>query len=87
MELFIKNACDTAVLLTGDTDLAPALKYANSLFPAKRTLFAFPYKRRNFELEKLTKCFEIKGKTYLRHQFKDPVILSDGISISKPTKW
>jgi len=42
LEVFLRNECDTAVLVTGDTDLAPAVRTALSLFPNKRVLFAFP---------------------------------------------
>jgi uncharacterized LabA/DUF88 family protein len=87
MELFTTSACDTVVFVTGDTDLSPALKYAQNVFPAKKVVFAFPHKRRNFELEKLTQCFEISGKRYNQHQFADPYILKSGRAISKPAKW
>lgn len=39
LEIFFVNECDTAVLVTGDTDLAPAFRTANRLFPKKHMLF------------------------------------------------
>ena len=87
MELLATDACDTIVFITGDTDLSPALKYANKLYPTKKVLFAFPHKRRNFELEKLTKCFEISGKRYNQNQFSDPYVLKSGHKVNKPAKW
>jgi len=87
-ELFHNDRCDTAILLTGDTDLGPAVRTANKLFPAKRILFAFPYKRMNRELSKLAPgSFKINRKQYVRHQFPDPFILSNGTKIRKPSKW
>ncbi|MHC1725658.1 MAG: NYN domain-containing protein [Syntrophobacteraceae bacterium] len=39
MELLFFDKCDTAVLMTGDTDLAPAVRTAKRLFPNKRICF------------------------------------------------
>jgi uncharacterized LabA/DUF88 family protein len=87
-EVIFNNKCDTVVLLTGDTDLTPAVKAFKSLFPAKTILFAFPYHRYNQELEQLLPgSFKIHAKTYVRHLFPDPVHLPDGSKIYKPTSW
>lgn len=87
MEIFVRDECDTAVIVTGDTDLAPAFRTAQSLFPLKKVMFAFPYKRKNQELAKLTSTFEIGRDTYLKHQFPDQVTLQNKKVITKPAKW
>lgn len=88
LELFFTDSCDTAVLVTGDTDLAPAVRTANKLFTNKKVVFAFPYKRKNQELAKLApNSFEINKKQYVKHQFPDPYVLSDGSIIHKPSTW
>jgi uncharacterized LabA/DUF88 family protein len=87
-EVIFNNKCDTVVLLTGDTDLTPAVKACKSLFPDKNILFAFPYRRYNQELGLLfPSSFKIHAKTYVRHLFPDPVHLPDGSKIYKPTSW
>lgn len=87
-ELLYHNKCDTVVLLTGDTDLSPAVKTCNSLFPCKRILFAFPYRRYSRELKLLLPdSFKIHAKTYVQHLFPNPVCLQDGRKIYKPTSW
>lgn len=53
IRLFSTNECDTLVLVTGDTDLSPAAKFVKEMFPQKKIIFAFPYKRKNEELKKL----------------------------------
>ena len=53
IEIFLTNKCDVAVLVTGDTDLAPAVRTAHRLFPSKKILFAFPPYRKNRELAQL----------------------------------
>jgi uncharacterized LabA/DUF88 family protein len=88
LELFITNSCDTVVLVTGDTDLAPAVKTAKRLFTQKRVIFAFPYKRKNKELKKLAEdSFEIKKTQYSNHQLPNPYVFSDGSKVQKPQNW
>lgn len=88
MELFHKDACDTIVLLTGDTDIAPAVRTAHSLFAGKEIWFAFPYKRVNIELVKLVKhTIKIRKEHYTKYQLPDPFVLPDGTRISKPSSW
>lgn len=87
-ELLISDQCDTAILVTGDTDLAPACRTASRLFPDKTIGFAFPYKRKNKELAKLTSLsFNIDKRHYAAHQFPDPFKLADGTEIYKPPSW
>ena len=88
IEIFFKDEADTIVIVTGDTDLAPAVKTAASLFPSKQICFAFPYKRKNKELAQLvSKHFQIRKERYSTHQFSDPVVLPSGKRISKPKGW
>lgn len=87
-ELLVGNQCDTAILVTGDTDLAPACRTARVLFPNKTIGFAFPYKRKNKELAKLTSLsFNIDRAHYAAHQFPDPFTLPNGKTVSKPSSW
>jgi uncharacterized LabA/DUF88 family protein len=88
LELFFLDQCDTAVLLTGDTDIAPAIRAAQRLFPAKKVCVGFPYGRHNKELKNIANaCFQIRKEAYTRHQFADPYITSDGRVLTKPTDW
>ena len=74
--------------MTGDTDLAPAVKTAQRLFPEKEICFAFPYARKNRELAQLVKThFRIGRGSYLRHQLPDRVVLRDGRTVKKPLAW
>jgi uncharacterized LabA/DUF88 family protein len=88
VEVFHRDEADTAVLVTGDTDLAPAVRTASRLFPVKQICFAFPYKRRNSELAKLvSKYFYIRKERYAAHQLPDPMALPNGRLVSKPREW
>lgn len=87
-EIFITDQCDTAVLITGDTDIGPAVRTARRLFPHKAIVFMLPYKRHNRELINLSsKYIEIKKEAYLRHQFPDPFVTSTGKMFTKPARW
>ncbi|MBT9160509.1 MAG: NYN domain-containing protein [Dehalococcoidia bacterium] len=80
--------CDTAILMTGDTDLAPAVVTCKRIFPNKPIFFAFPYKRTNAELAKIApESFSIKLRSCLKCQFPDPLVLADGTEIKKPDLW
>lgn len=88
LELFALDQADAAVLVTGDTDLAPAVRAAKRLYPEKHICFAFPYARKNDELGKLVStCFTITKEAYVRHQFADIVVLQDGRLFRRPPSW
>lgn len=88
IEIFLKDECDIAVLITGDTDLAPAVRMARNFFPEKHVSFAFPAFRKNKELSKLCpESTNINLQQYSRFQFPDPYTLKAGRVISKPQSW
>jgi uncharacterized LabA/DUF88 family protein len=88
VEVFMTGECDAAVLMTGDTDLAPAVRTTHRLFPDKRILFAFPPYRKNHELSKLAPgSFSFKTGQFVKHQFSDPYTTKSGLIINKPPKW
>jgi uncharacterized LabA/DUF88 family protein len=87
-EIFCLDKCDTAVLITGDTDIVPAVKTAQSIFPNKEIVFLMPYKRHNKELANLvSKHFDISSRNYTKHQFADPFITKKKKLIHKPSAW
>lgn len=88
LELFYADKCDAAVLVTGDTDIAPAVRITTSLFPLKQVCFAFPFARKNKELAKLVSIsFTISKESYGKHQFADPLVLHAGKILAKPSTW
>ena len=62
LELLVTNSADRIVLVTGDTDVAPAVRTAKLLFPQKSVCFAFPYDRRTTNSHSLSKCASICPK-------------------------
>ena len=72
LELICKDMCDTAVLLTGDTDLVPAIRAARRLDPAKDIVALQPYRRVNRELSRCAdQALTIRVASYARHQLPE----------------
>lgn len=87
-EGFQQDACDAAVLVTGDSDLAAAIRSANRLFPAKRIFVVFPFARTSDELRSVaTAHFKSSANHFRRHQFPDGLTGPDGKRIAKPSEW
>jgi hypothetical protein len=88
LELLCTNTCDTIVLVTGDTDLAPAVRIAQRLFPQNDIRFALPYERGTKLLRQIApKSFRIGKDGYTKHQFPDPFMLKSRRRITKPSSW
>jgi len=88
LELVATNACDTVVIISGDTDLIPAIRTARTLRPGVKVCVAFPAGRANAAFNHVADfCFKIKSHQYVRFQLPDPVIIPGGRTIAKPASW
>jgi len=89
MDICIQNQADAIIVITGDTDLAPAIRKVRERFPAINITFAFPFQRKNLELAAITTIpsFDLKVERYKRCQFQDPYTLKSGRVVSKPSGW
>ena len=73
--LVCDDACDTMVLVTGDTDLVPAVLTGRDRDPGKTLAVLFPYRRASAELKRVADAsFTIKATTYATHQLPKSVI-------------
>lgn len=88
LELLYTRQCEAVIIVSGDTDLAPAVRTAVRLFAGANVAFAFPYARKSGELARLSRrSFTISKEAYRRHQFADPLVLADGRILRKPPAW
>ena len=72
LELICKDRCETAVLVTGDTDLVPAIRAAQRLDPTKHIVALQPYMRVNRELSRCAdRALTIRVASYARHQLPE----------------
>ena len=86
-ELCINDSASSIILVTGDTDLISAYKTTQKLFPHKKMLFIFPYKRKNKELLKTAPdSFSINKKQYLKYQFPEIIHTASEV-IPRPETW
>jgi len=88
LEVLAKGEADVVVLVTGDTDLVPAVRTAKNLFPALRLFCAFPYGRKQRELEQTADGgFTISKEMYARFQLPSPMMSPSGRELSRPPSW
>lgn len=88
MDSFARNEGDSVVLVTGDTDLIPAIRMTQALFPRCKVGVAFPFMRHNAELEGVADySFKITQKALQRAQFPQKITLPGGTEIVKPASW
>lgn len=87
-ELLHTAAADVIVLVSGDTDLLPAIRTVRRLFPNVPICVCFPFRRQNLELKQaVARSFKVRKEQYARHQLPDPVVMPDGRVIPKPARW
>ena len=78
------NECDTVVLVTGDTDLLPAIRVARERRGEKCLAALFPLGRFNAQLQAAVDfSWTLKAATYIAHQLPDPVLTPDGRAITR----
>lgn len=88
MEAFLKDECDTAVIVTGDTDLVTAVRSAKRIFNSKRVGILFPYGRQNNSFKGVADIsVRINPARYEQYQLPDPYVCKNGSAINKPTTW
>ena len=79
---------DVAILISGDSDLAPPISSIRSRFPNKTVIVAFPPKRTSQKLRRVAHAaFPISGNTVRTNRLPDPVITADGVELRAPAGW
>ena len=86
--LAIEDRYDTALILSGDSDLVPSIKAVKSTFSSKRIGILIPIGRRAEELK--MECdftIKIREKNLQKCQFDNPIQMKDGSLLLKPSEW
>jgi len=87
MELAVHPDVDGVVLVSGDTDLLPAIRAAKRLDPKMPLYVLFPFRRHNGSIAReVTRTFTLTESHYAAHLFSDPV-LTPTQTISCPSNW
>ena len=84
----IADTWDTALIVSGDSDLIPAIRAIKTTFPSKQTGVIIPIGRRAEELKKETDFHKkIKKKHLETCQFNEIIKLNDSHVLKCPDSW
>jgi uncharacterized LabA/DUF88 family protein len=79
---------DTAMLISGDSDLIPPIEVIHLNFETKKVFIAFPPKRHNRSMSIISKGSLIIGrKKLIDAQFPEEVIGVTGFKLTVPNEW
>lgn len=83
-----QNRFDTALIISGDSDLTGPIKSVRRLFPRKRVVVAFPPARHSKQLSLAANAsFTIGRKKLSDSQFPEIVIKDNGYKLIRPKSW
>lgn len=79
---------DTALVLSGDSDLTTPIRRIRQRFPLKRVIVVFPPNRHSAELKRCANGYLVIGEDKLRNsQLPDTVVKPDGFVLTRPLHW
>lgn len=83
-----RDRYDTALIISGDSDLTPPIRLVRSAFPAKRVVVVFPPKRHSESLRQAAHGHFALGQDRLRaSQLPDAIVLAGGHTLHRPPEW
>lgn len=84
----VRDDFDTALVISADSDLCPAVRETKALFPAKRIVVAFPPERHSAELKRVTDGYVFIGDDKIRRaQLPNEVVTKAGVVLRRPKHW
>ena len=82
------DAFDTAIIMSGDGDLAGPVRSVRERYPGKRTVIAFPPSRHSAGLRNAaTASFTIGRNAFRDSLFPDRIVKEDGFVLTRPPSW
>jgi len=82
------DAFDTALIVSGDSDLTTPIRRVLERFPGKRVVVAFPPARHSAELQRCASGYLTIGEDKLRaSQLPDTLTKPDGYTLRRPATW
>lgn len=82
------DAFDTALLFSGDSDLAAPVEMVLTRYPSKRIVMVWPPGRHSHKLESLASDDLWLGRGVLQNcQLPDPYTKPDGFLLRRPAQW
>ncbi len=82
------DSFDVAIVMSGDSDLAPPIESVLRRHRQKRVLVAFPPERRSAELNRVASgAFAIGPAAVRANRLPNPVVTRNGITLVAPPGW
>lgn len=82
------NAFDTALVISGDSDLTTPIRRVRERFAQKRIVVAFPPSRYSNELKRCANGYLTMGEDKLRaSQLPEQLVKPDGHVLTRPASW
>ena len=79
---------DTAMVISGDSDLVPPIESVRRRFPSKRLIVAAPPERWSGQFgQAANAAFRISRLTIRSNRLPDPVLTPDGVELRAPRGW
>ena len=79
---------DTAIIISGDSDLSGPIFAVRQRYPGKRVIVAFPPNRTSFRLrQSASASFTIGRRRFSASLLPEQVQTADGYVITKPAEW
>jgi len=87
-QLAVADRYDKAVIISGDTDLLPAVKAVRSTFPAKQIGVVIPIGRASEDFKKQADFhYKMREQHLASCRFDDVLVLKDKSTIACPATW
>jgi uncharacterized LabA/DUF88 family protein len=84
----IQEKYDKAIIISGDTDLLPAVKMVRSVFLGKQIGLVIPIGRASEDFKKQVDFhYKMREHHLAKSTFPDPFTLTDGTILNKPPNW
>lgn len=87
-ELAVQDAYDRAIIVSGDTDLLPAMKIVQKAYPGKQIGVVIPIGKRSEDFKNQADFHHRMKEQHLQtSSFEDTVALKDGSILTCPPNW
>ncbi|MGH9899445.1 MAG: NYN domain-containing protein [Pyrinomonadaceae bacterium] len=87
-QLAVQDIYDKAIIISGDTDLLPAVKTVQTTFPTKSIGVVIPIGRASEDFKNNADFhYKMKEHQLQTSRFQDTIVLSDESTIECPPKW
>lgn len=84
----VNGEYDTAIIISGDSDLIPSVEAIKTTFPLKEVGIVIPINRKAEDLKHTVDFhMKMKEKHLSSSLFDDTITLTDGQIITRPTTW